>query len=434
MFKKSIYYLAILFSSVFFLSCSEEDPNPEELEVDFEITLDKETAPAQVTITNNTTGATSYEWDFTGGDPVSSTKQNPETITYSEAGDYTIILDASNGSGSKKVSKNFSLSAALTADFEISLSSESAPAEVNITNNSTGASTYNWTFEGADPANSTEETPAAIYYANKGEYTINLEVSNGTDTETLSKTFSLSEQLTADFEISVNSDQAPAEVTITNNSTGATSYNWTFTGGDPASSTNENPSVVNYAENGEYTIELAVSNGTETISNTKVFTLQTTEITTYQNITLGGVDVESTVGSVFSTTSGTVIKSGNITAENGASIDIPFIQISGLRFFETPQDVSGWGLTEIPNATETKFINYMESSSINFTVETFDAMTDDSSLRDLTIEADNESFPTGGLPRIVLFENAQGKKGAIKITDIVSGPSGSITFDLKVQK
>jgi hypothetical protein len=177
-----------------------------------------------------------------------------------------------------------------------------------------------------------------------------------------------------------------------------------------------------------------VSNGTATETLSKSFTLSTNEIATYENITLGGRDLESTIGSVFSTASGEVIKSGEITAENGASIDIVFVGISGLRFFETPIDASGWGLTEIPNASHTEVINYMESSSIDFSVETFDTMTDDSALRDLTIEADDESFPTDSLPRIVLFENAAGKKGVIKITDIVSGSGGSITFDLKVQK
>ena len=402
--------------------------------VDFEISVNQDTAPAEVSITNKTTGATSYNWSFTGGNPENSTKQNPTIIKYMEAGDFSISLEASNEADQETITKSFSLNEQLMADFEISLSSESAPTEVTITNNSKAASSYNWTFSGGDPSSSTEENPSIIYYAEKGDYSIDLEVSDGTETKTISKTFSLEEQLVADFNFSLSSDKAPAELSITNNSTGASSFNWTFSGGDPSSSTDENPATINYAQNGNFSIGLEVSNGTATETLSKNFTLSTNEIVTYENITLGGRDLESTIGSVFSTATGEVIKSGEITSENGASVDIVFVGISGLRFFETPIDASGWGLTEIPNATNTEVINYMESSSIDFSVETFDTMTDDSALRDLTIEADDESFPTEGLPRIVLFENAAGKKGVIKITDIVSGSGGSITFDLKVQK
>jgi len=171
----------------------------------------------------------------------------------------------------------------LTVDFNISVSSDFAPAEVTITNNTTAATSYNWSFTGGTPESSTDQNPSTVSYSSAGEYTISLEASNGTETKTSSKIFSIGEPLTVDFDISVSSDFAPAEVTITNNSSGATSYNWSFTGGTPESSTDQNPSTVSYTVAGEYTINLEVSNGTETKTTSKTFVLNTNEAPSSNN-------------------------------------------------------------------------------------------------------------------------------------------------------
>jgi len=236
----------------------------------------------------------------------------------------------------------------------------------------------------------------------------------------------------ADFDIALSSETVPTQVIIINNTTGASAYSWAFEGGSPASSTDESPGTITYNEPGEYTITLEASNSAETESATESFTLITNQIETYTDITLGGVDLEATTGSVFSTVSGQIFTSGDYTADNGPTIDIAFVGIAGLRFFESPNAVQDWDLTPIPGATNTSFINFISGSDIDFSVETFDNMTDYTPLVNLTITSDNESFSSGDLPKIVLFENAVGKKGAIKITDIVSGGTGSITFDVKV--
>jgi len=46
-----------------------------------------------------------------------------------------------------------------------------------------------------------------------------------------------------------------------------TSWNWVFEGGDPATSTEQNP-VILYNDEGEYDVELTISNGTETSTTT----------------------------------------------------------------------------------------------------------------------------------------------------------------------
>lgn len=86
------------------------------------------------------------------------------------------------------------------------------------------------------------------------------------------------EPLVLEFEISVNSDSPPAEVTITNNTTGATSYNWLFTNGTPTSSIEETPDIITYINEGEFIISLEATNGTDTESISKTFSLESNEI------------------------------------------------------------------------------------------------------------------------------------------------------------
>ncbi len=52
------------------------------------------------------------------------------------------------------------------------------PVKVKIFNDTEGADTYNWTFEGGEPSSSSSKNPGIIRYKKEGEYTITLEASN----------------------------------------------------------------------------------------------------------------------------------------------------------------------------------------------------------------------------------------------------------------
>lgn len=75
-------------------------------------------------------------------------------------------------------------------DFKLSAETGKAPMKISITNNTKGADTYLWTFEGGEPATSMEKSPEVTYY-HSGTYTIKLEAS-GHETKELSKTIKLS--------------------------------------------------------------------------------------------------------------------------------------------------------------------------------------------------------------------------------------------------
>ncbi|MDR3226346.1 MAG: PKD domain-containing protein [Prevotellaceae bacterium] len=149
-----------------------------------------------------------------------------------------------------------------------------APVRVALENNSTGADFYKWTFDGGTPATSSEKQPPTVIYDKAGTYKITLEAWNNTERDTKEFTFSVDSAVNISFDVEVLMNNfAPAEVKITNATVGASSFQWTFDGGVPATSAEKNPSNVHYENQGEHTISLIVSNGRESFSTYKTINL-----------------------------------------------------------------------------------------------------------------------------------------------------------------
>ncbi|PKV52392.1 PKD repeat protein [Aquimarina sp. MAR_2010_214] len=72
----------------------------------------------------------------------------------------------------------------------------------------------------------------------------------------------------ADFSANKTNIKEGESVSFTNSSTDATSYNWTFDGGSPSSSTQTNP-VVKYNREGTYSVTLKATNGDGSDTETK---------------------------------------------------------------------------------------------------------------------------------------------------------------------
>ncbi len=155
---------------------------------------------------------------------------------------------------------------------------------VNFTDKSTNNPTsWNWTFEGGTPSSSTSQNPTVVYNT-PGTYDVTLKVTNegGTDTKKLTNYITVTEAVEApiaDF-IADNTTITEGEsVNFTDKSTNnPTSWNWTFEGGTPSSSTSQNPTVV-YNTPGTYDVILTVSN--EGGENTK-------EVTNYITVNVAG--------------------------------------------------------------------------------------------------------------------------------------------------
>src|SRR5690606_1965903 len=318
-----------------------------------------------------------------------------------------------------------------------------------ITNTTSGATNYRWGFEGGLPATSTEQHPPNIVFDEPGEYKIWLEVSNGFETYDLEKTIIVEENLDADFDWEVSFDdddfQIPVELNMQSTHISTTTFQWIFENGTPSTSTEENPKVV-FNEVGIHVITLIASNGKDSKTISKnVETYPNPNLKTFENIKLGinTSHNNNEIGSFFSTYNREPYKKNEVNSENGPLIDIVFFGFNNSfsqNKFVSPNDLSSTTFESIPGATHTKFINSLESCSCSafLSVGDFDAMINDSELKDLVIEETVEGlqpFENSVVPRIILFENNRGIKGALKIKEYVQDGQGSyIIVDIKVQK
>lgn len=125
--------------------------------------------------TSSTPGV-SYAWTGPGG--FTSSVASP---TVASTGDYTLtVTDPANGCSSSTVQAVVPQSP-LVAVFSADPSTGVAPLDVHFSNNSTGATTYQWTF--GDGHSSSSADPSNTYQAS-GTYTVMLVASSGGCTDT----------------------------------------------------------------------------------------------------------------------------------------------------------------------------------------------------------------------------------------------------------
>jgi PKD repeat protein len=145
---------------------------------------------------------------------------------------------------------------------------------VNFTDQSTGGPTsWSWTFEGGTPATSTDQNPS-VTYNSAGTFDVSLTVTNpnGSDSETKTDyiTVYVPSPPAAEFTASATNIEEGQSVTFTDQSTNSpTSWSWTFEGGTPATSTDQNPSIT-YNSAGTFDVSLTVTNSGGSDTETKI--------------------------------------------------------------------------------------------------------------------------------------------------------------------
>jgi PKD repeat protein len=150
------------------------------------------------------------------------------------------------------------------------------PVKVILENNSTGADFYKWTFDGGVPATSSEKQPPVVVYSQAGTYKIVLEAWNNTQRDTKEFTFTTDSAVNISFDVEVLINNfAPADVKITNTTVGASTFEWTFENGSPASSSEQHPANVHFDTEGQHVISLTVSNGRQSFSTSRTINLDT---------------------------------------------------------------------------------------------------------------------------------------------------------------
>lgn len=232
-----------------------------------------------------------------------------------------------------------------------------------------------------------------------------------------------------DFTATVSGESPNAQVNITNNSTGASTFSWTFgIGSDIESSSEKNPVPLSVDKSGDFSITLVISNGSEEKEVSKIVSITgENAIIEFTDLEFAQKNDDSNYDRFFSTSEGLMFEQSEINSTNGPLIDVVFQGGQGsFIFFESPDELFD-KTYEIPDALSTKVKNY----NSGFDVSIFDEMDNDKELKDLTIVHDNEAIGSLDFPLVVLFENSEGKKGAIKLREI---NSDRLLVDIKIQK
>jgi PKD repeat protein len=406
------------------------------------------TVPVGVLFTNNSSGADSFQWSFPGGNPASSIQRDPGTVFYSQAGDYTVTLLAWNADERKSKTFSFHFDSSVQVAFDTAIAvNYFAPVQVTLTNKTIGGSGYNWTFQGGTPATSTLATPPAVQFDSAGPHVITLQVTNGGQTFTLSKTVNVLPPLSAAFTVTPSFDnddyQAPVNAILQNTSVSSLHTQWTCPGaaiGNPAAIATS----INFPQPGTYTVTLTAGNDKATRTTTQTISiLANTNLRTLTGIQLGINTAQHSVGTAYSTYLRRVFTADQRPDTAGKWIDLIFFGLNDVFLFNkfiSPDSAAAYTFAPIPNAGATVLINSQElcGCSASLSPTAFDAMTDDSPLRAMTITGTSggeQPFDNSVLPRIVLFQSPDGRKGAIRIDQFVqNGQNSYIIADIKVQK
>jgi len=207
-----------------------------------------------------------WAWTFEGGTPSTSTQQNP-TVTFSSIGDHDVSLTTTNISGSNTETKIdyisiFELQAPLT-DFVSNKVTILEGQSISFTDVSTNnPNSWSWTFEGGTPSVSNAQNPV-VTYNNEGVYKVSLTTSNaiGSNTKTKNNYISVSIALPiTNFTSDKTTIKEGQSVSFTDVSTNKpSSWSWTFEGGTPSVSNDQNP-IVKYNTYGLYDVSLTTSN------------------------------------------------------------------------------------------------------------------------------------------------------------------------------
>ena len=255
-----------------------DPPTPGTLTADFAANPTTVNVGGTVAFSDASTGSpTSWSWTFQGGNPSTSTSQNP-SVVYSTAGTYNVSLTVSNGTSEDTETKNGYITVNdngqvnppdpngdLAAAFVASSYNIVIGECINFTDLSSGLPvSWNWTFQGAETVSSTQQNPTNICYNTPGTYNVTLYVQNANgdyDSEVCEGCIVVENNPTlpvADFEANYTVIPVGGVVRFTNLSQNGPfdQWAWHFYGGTPEMVSDSVPPVIAYTQIGTYDVEL----------------------------------------------------------------------------------------------------------------------------------------------------------------------------------
>ena len=238
-----------------------------------------------------------------------------------------------------------------TASFTANPTSGLAPLAVQFTDTSTGGPTaWDWSF-GDGSADSTVQNPSHTYNT-AGSFTATLTVTgNGGQTSSVNCTITVTNApapVTAAFQASPTSGQAPLSVQFTDQSSGpVTSWSWNF--GDGTTSTTQSPSHT-YSGAGSFTASLTVtgsSGQSSSVSRTITVTSAPPPLSTVTVVASQSLATSLTPG-IFSIT-----RSGSTSSALTVNYSLGGTAVNGVNY----QTLSGTATIPAGSSTATVSVN-----------------------------------------------------------------------------
>ncbi len=212
--------------------------------------------PVTISFQNQSTeNVATFEWQFPGGSPASSIEANP-TITYDSAGLFDVILIVTNIVGTDTLRRNNFIE--IAGQPNVNFIFEVNDLTVTFTNTSTGNNTYTWNFN--DQNSTSTQTNPTHTFSDAGIYEVTLNATNNCGTSSSTQRVAVGAVPLGAFSVDNNIGCAPLTVQYVDQSKGRiTRWAWSFPGGAPATSNEQNPTV-RYTQAGNYNATLIVEN------------------------------------------------------------------------------------------------------------------------------------------------------------------------------
>ena len=259
---------------------------------DFTQTSDVICTGSSVLYNNNSSNATSFQWEFEGGLPRQSTNPEPVVI-YTSPGVFDVTLTAINEDGETTIVKESTIEVIELPSVDFSI--DQNENTVDLSSFVSSGLSLSWDF--GDGNTSTDPNPSYTYDSS-GTFIITLtggnqcgsqsiqkaviiEIETETETETENEA---EDELIASIAVSSRTLCAGSVATFEDRTENATDRTWLFEGGIPSQSTDSNPSVL-YVQGGSFEVTLI------TRSNSSTDTLTLPEHITILDSPNAGFDV-----------------------------------------------------------------------------------------------------------------------------------------------
>jgi large repetitive protein len=246
------------------------------------------TTPKVVWIITPNTGFTLVSGTL-GNDNGQATNTNPWVSgsqiicpVFNTPGVYTIRMRIGNRCGVDEIIRTLCVESVITPQFTVSNDTGCVPFAVTTSNNTNISNTcspvtYDWQvnytaaycgtssgFSFTGGTNASSASPS-FNFTQPGIYTLSLTTTNACGSATTTRTINVLRPPTVELAPLAN---ACGPVSITPNATvngcaptgTALTYNWSFPGGTPSSSSSANPGTIQYTSPGTYSVSLTVSN------------------------------------------------------------------------------------------------------------------------------------------------------------------------------